>query len=57
MEYLALFAESPAEEPLLFGITVSDTVFWGVIIAVVVIAVATIVGFIAKGFFDELKKK
>jgi hypothetical protein len=53
MNVLTLFAENPT----LFGLEVSETVFWGVIIAVVVIAVLAVVGFIAKGFFDELKKK
>jgi hypothetical protein len=52
MEYLAfsVFRE-------LFTFEVSETVFWVVVIAVIVIAVLAVVGFIAKGFFDELKKK
>jgi hypothetical protein len=55
MEYLALFLD---EEPFtLFTFAVSDGVFWGVIVGVIVIAVLVVVGFIAKGFFDELKKK
>jgi hypothetical protein len=54
MEYLALFAEEPTT---LFGLEVSEGVFWGVIVAVIVIAVLVVVGFIAKGFIDELKKK
>jgi ABC-type protease/lipase transport system fused ATPase/permease subunit len=41
----------------LFNVEVSDTVFWGVIVTVIAIAVLVVVGFIAKGFFDELKKK
>jgi hypothetical protein len=52
MEYLTFSAFRT-----LFNIEVSDTVFWGVIIALIVIAVLAVVGFIAKGFFDELKKK
>jgi hypothetical protein len=53
MEYLALFAEPQK----LFGQDVPTEVFWGVVIAVIVIAVLVVVGFVAKGFFDELKKK
>jgi hypothetical protein len=52
MEYLALFSSRE-----LFNIEVSDSVFWGIIIAVIVVAILVVVGFIAKGFFDELKKK
>ncbi|MDR2587566.1 MAG: hypothetical protein LBC23_04825 [Coriobacteriales bacterium] len=52
MEYLTLFADSK-----LFGFDVPDWLFWTVVIGIAVIAVLAIVGFIAKGFFDELKKK
>jgi hypothetical protein len=52
MEYLALFSFRE-----LFTIEVPDNVFWGIVIGVIVVAVLVIVGFIAKGFFDELKKK
>jgi hypothetical protein len=41
----------------LFGFEVSDTVFWGVIIAIILIVVAVVVLSIGKGFFDEMKKK
>ncbi|MDR1013484.1 MAG: hypothetical protein LBL86_00655 [Coriobacteriales bacterium] len=52
MEYLVFSAFRT-----LFTFEVSDTVFWVVVIALIVIAVLAVVGFIAKGFFDELKKK
>jgi uncharacterized membrane protein (DUF485 family) len=41
----------------LFTIPVSDTVYWGVIIAIVIIVVVVVVASIAKGFFNEMKKK
>jgi uncharacterized membrane protein (DUF485 family) len=41
----------------LFTIPVSDTVYWGVIIAIIVIVVAVVAVSIGKGFFDEMKKK
>jgi hypothetical protein len=56
MKSLALFL-TLFEGPTIFNIEVSDTVFWTVIIVVIVIAVLAVIGFIAKGFFDELKKK
>jgi hypothetical protein len=52
MEYSTLLALRT-----IFNIEVPDEVFWGVVIAVIAIAVLAIVIFIAKGFFDELKKK
>jgi uncharacterized membrane protein (DUF485 family) len=45
------------EDRFLFTIPVSETVFWGVIIAIIVIVVAVVAVSIGKGFFDEMKKK
>ena len=36
------------------GIEIPDVAFWG---AIVVIVLAVIIGFIAKGYFSEIKKK
>jgi ABC-type lipoprotein release transport system permease subunit len=52
MEYLALFSSRE-----LFTIEVPDNVFWGIVIGVIAVAVLVVVGFIAKGFVDEMKKK
>jgi hypothetical protein len=52
MEYLAFSVFRT-----LFNIEVPDSVFQGVVIAVIVIVVLLVVGFVGKGFLDELKKK
>ncbi|MDR0347505.1 MAG: hypothetical protein LBH56_03940 [Coriobacteriales bacterium] len=56
MNFLALFAESPEAEKL-FGLEIPENVFWGIVIAVIAVVVLVVAAFIAKGFFDELKKK
>jgi hypothetical protein len=54
-----LFASAVAEDDptALFGIDLTDTMFWGIVAAVIAIAVLVIVIFIAKGFVAEMKKK